>query len=300
MRFDGVVAHSIWTYESVAAARAARGRVPYAIFPHGMLDPWFRRRYPLKHLKKCLYWPIQYPALRDAKRVLFTSALECELAPQSFRPNKWASLVVPYGTNEPPHDVEAQRKAFQEALPQMASRRFLLFLSRIHEKKGCDLLIEAFASIASQHPNVDLVIAGPDKDGLQSKLVAQANGLGIGERIHWPGMLTGDAKWGALRACEAMVLPSHQDNFGVIVAEALACGRPALISNQVNLWPQIEGDGTGLVEPDTLDGTRSLLTRWFGLREEDKAAMAERALPSFKQRYSMRNCGQVIRDLFSH
>jgi glycosyltransferase involved in cell wall biosynthesis len=300
MRFDGVVAHSIWTYESVAAARAARDRVSYAVFPHGMLDPWFKRRYPLKHLKKSVYWPIQYPVLRDAKSVLFTSTLESELAPQSFRPNKWTSLVVPYGTNEPPSNVEAQHLAFQKLLPQVAGRQFLLFLSRIHEKKGCDLLVEAFASVASQHRGVDLMIAGPDKDGLQAKLMALAQRLGIAERIHWPGMLTGDTKWGTLRACEAMILPSHQENFGVIVAEALACGRPALISSQVNLWPQIEEDRTGLVEPDTLDGTRSLLTRWFSLSEEDKAAMTERAIASFKRRYSMRNCATAIRDLFSH
>ena len=298
-RFDGVVAHAMWTYPGLAAARAARGRVPYAVFPHGMLDPWFARRYPLKHLKKYLYWPIQYPALRDAKSVLFTSSLESELAPKSFWPNRWTSLVVPYGTNEPPLDVESQRQAFRALLPQLANRRYLLFLSRIHEKKGCDLLVKSFASVASTHDEIDLVIAGPDKDGLQAKLSALAQKLGIAERIHWPGMLTGAAKWGALRACEAMILPSHQENFGVIVAEAFACGRPALISNQVNLWPQIEEDQTGLVEPDTLNGTRSLLTRWFALAEAEKAAMAERALLAFKKRYSMRNCALAIRDLFS-
>jgi glycosyltransferase involved in cell wall biosynthesis len=298
-RFDGVVIHSVWTYPSVAAAGAARGRVPYAVFPHGMLDPWFKRRYPLKHLKKYLYWPVQYPVLRDAKSVLFTSSLESELAPQSFWPHKWTSLVVPYGTNEPPLNMEAQREAFQALLPQLTGRRLLLFLSRIHEKKGCDLLVEAFASVAAQHRDVDLVIAGPDKDGLQAKLAALAQRLGIAERIYWPGMLTGDAKWGAFRACEAMILPSHQENFGVVVAEALACGRPALISNQVNLWPQVEEDHVGLVEPDTLDGTRSLLTRWFDLSDAGKAEMSARAILSFKKRYSMQNCALAIRNLFS-
>lgn len=298
-QFDGVVVHSVWTYDSLAAANAARGRVPYVVFTHGMLDPWFRKRYPLKHLKKCLYWPIQYPVLRDAKAVLFTAALEAELAPQSFRPNKWTSLVVPYGTNGPPPDPETQRKAFQNLVPSLNDRRFLLFLSRIHEKKGCDLLVEAFAAIAPQHPDVDLVIAGPDQVGLQTKLSELAHSRGIAHRVHWPGMLTGDAKWGALRACEAMVLPSHQENFGVVVAEALACGRPVLISNQVNLWPQIAEDHSGLIEPDSLEGTRSLLQRWFDLTDTQKAAMSERALASFERRYAMRNCALAIRNLFS-
>lgn len=297
-RFDGVVIHALWNYPAFAAARAAKGRVPYAVFTHGMLDPWFNRRYPLKKLKKQIYWPVQYPVLRDARSVLFTSRLESELAPQSFKPNKWTSLVVPYGTNGPPPDVEAQRRAFQARMPQLGGRRFLLFLSRIHEKKGCDLLLDAFATIAPEHSDVDLVIAGPDQEGLQAKLQAQAQRLGISERVHWPGLLTGDAKWGALRNCEAMVLPSHQENFGVVVAEALACGRPVLISDQVNLWPDIVEDSAGLVEPDTLEGTRALLARWLGMSEPEKSAMGGRALTAFNARYSMQNCAFAIRDLF--
>lgn len=297
-RFDGVVAHAMWSYPALAASRAAKGRVPYAVFTHGMLDPWFNRRYPLKKLKKQLYWPIQYPVLRDAKSVLFTSKLESELAPQSFKPNKWTSLVVPYGTNGPPPEVDAQQRAFHERMPELASRRFLLFLSRIHEKKGTDLLVDAFAAIAQDYPEVDLVIAGPDQEGLQTKLTAQTQRLGISQRVHWPGLLTGDAKWGALRACEAMVLPSHQENFGVVVAEALACGRPGLISDQVNLWPDIVEDSAGLVEPDTLDGTRALLERWLHMSAQAQAEMGERALTTFKTRYSMQNCAIAIRNLF--
>ena len=298
-RFDGIVAHAMWSYPAVAVRRAARGRVPYAVFTHGMLDPWFKRRYPLKHLKKRLYWPIQYSVLRDAKAVLFTSRLESELAPLSFRPNQWTSLVVPYGTNGPPPEEEAQSAAFRAILPQLAGRRFLLFLSRIHEKKGCDLLVEAFAAVAPLHPEVDLVIAGPDQTGLQSKLKNRAEHLGVASRIHWPGLLTGSAKWGALRAAEAMILPSHQENFGVVVAEALACARPVLISNQVNIWPDIQEDQSGLIEPDTLEGTRSLLTRWLALSEPEKSAMSARAHATFQARYSMRNCALAVQNLFS-
>lgn len=298
-RYDGVVAHALWTYAGLAASRAARRvGVPYAVFTHGMLDPWFNRRYPLKRIKKQLYWPIQYPVLHHAKAVLFTSEIERDLAPQSFWPHHWNGRVVPYGTSEPPAEPEAQRAAFAALTPQLAERRFLLFLSRIHEKKGCDLLVEAFASVASAHPDVDLVIAGPDRGGLQAKLMAQAERLGVAARVHWPGMLTGAAKWGALRSCEAMVLPSHQENFGVVVAEALACARPVLISNQVNLWPQIEEDRVGLVEPDTREGTRNLLARWLALGEDEKSAMGARALAAFRRRYSMRNCAAAIRNLF--
>ncbi|MBV8113880.1 MAG: glycosyltransferase [Silvibacterium sp.] len=298
-RFDGLLINGVWTFHSLAVGIAARGRVPYVVFTHGMLDPWFRRNYPAKHLKKCLYWPAQYWVLRNAETVLFTSARERDLAPQSFWPNGWKSVVVPYGTGEPPANIEAQGEAWYSLAPGLAGRRYLLFLSRIHEKKGCDLLVQAFARIAADHPDLDLVIAGPDQVGLQAKLQRQAEQLGIAARIHWPGLLTGDPKWGALRNCEAFVLPSHQENFGVVVAEALACGRPVLISDQVNIWPEIEQEGVGLVAPDTLEGTEALLSRWLSLDRASRDAMAARATEVFRRRYSMRSCALAIRDLFA-
>jgi len=297
-RFDGVVINGIWTYHGLAAAIAARGRVPYVVLTHGMLDPWFKRQYPLKHIKKYFYWPVQYWILRQAETVMFTSTLERDLAPQSFWPNYWKSFVVPYGTGEPPADTGAQSEAFYAKLPQLRRRRYVLFLSRIHEKKGCDLLIEAFARVAPAHPDVDLVIAGPDQVGLQSKLQRMAETLGVARRVHWPGLITDDAKWGALRGCDAFILPSHQENFGVVVAEALACGRPVLISNQVNIWPEIEHEGVGLVAPDTLAGTEELLSRWLALGEAERNAMISRTTEVFRKRYSMRSCAIAIKGLF--
>ena len=297
-RFDGVVINSIWTFPSLAAAIAARGRVPYVVFTHGMLDPWFKRTYPLKHFKKCVYWPVQYWILRQAETVMFTSTLERDLAPQSFWPNRWNSLVVPYGTGEPPAATPGQSEALYGKLPRLRSRRYLLFLSRIHEKKGCDLLVEAFARVAPAHPDVDLVIAGPDQIGLQAKLQLQAQNLAIADRVHWPGLMIGDPKWGALRGCEAFILPSHQENFGVAVVEALACGRPVLISNQVNIWPEIEQEEVGLVAPDTLAGTEELLSRWLLLDEAGRNAMMTRATDVFRKRYSMRSGAVAIKELF--
>jgi glycosyltransferase involved in cell wall biosynthesis len=297
-RFDGVVINSIWTYPSVAASNAARGKVPYVVFTHGMLDPYFKRKYPLKHLKKYLYWPIQYPVLRDAERVLFTSPLERDLAPQSFWPNNWKSLVVPYGTGEPAFEPEKQTAAFYEVLPALGGRRYMLFLSRIHEKKGCDLLVQAFANVAKVHPDIDLVIAGPDQEGLVAKLQQMTRDLGIEARVHWPGMLIGDAKYGAMRNSEAFILPSHQENFGVVVAESLACGRPVLISNQVNIWPEIEEEAVGLVAPDTLEGTEELLRKWLAMPIEKQQEMAAKALPVFRRRYSMTSCAAAIKELF--
>jgi len=300
-QYDAIVLNGIWIFPNVAVRSAARraGR-PYAVFPHGGLDPWFNRKYPLKHLKKLLYWPYQYPVLRDARAVFFTTAAERDLAATSFRPNHWNGTPVPYGISDPEGDPAAQIEAFHGKLPALRNRRYLLYLARLHEKKGCDLLLQAFSAIASAYPDVDLVMAGPDQVGLQAKLQRMAQDLGVGSRVHWPGMLSGDIKWGALRAAEVSVLPSHQENFGISVVESLVAGRPVLISNQVNIWPQIEKDQAGLVDDDTPAGTERLLRRWLALSTTEQEAMASSAYPCFERNYSIKETAALIRQLFSN
>jgi glycosyltransferase involved in cell wall biosynthesis len=301
-RFDGMIMNGVWTFPGFALRSAARrAHRPYGIFVHGALDPWFNRTYPLKRLKKLLYWRLQYAVLRDAAAVFFTTKTERDLAGTSFRPNHWKSVIAPLGIVEDEdaiQDPNREVEAFYGELPELRGRHFLLFLARIHEKKGCDLLIEAFARVAVLAPDVQLVMAGPDQVGMQAKLQSRAEQLGIAARVHWPGMIGGEVKWGALRACDALVLPSHQENFGVSVAEALLAGRPVLLSYPVNIWPEIENDGVGLADDDTLEGTVRLLQRWFSLTAAEQAAMAARAQPCFAARFSLERTAATINDVF--
>ncbi len=294
-RFDGVVVHGIWQYQSWGTWRAIHGRKPYVLFPHGMLDPWFKHRYPLKHVKKWLYWKLaEYRVVRDASSVLFTCATEQRLAPKSFRMPAWNAAVVPYGAEMSTGDPQQQTDAFTAVCPAIKGRRFFLYLGRIHPKKGCDLLVDAFAAIAARSPEIDLVMAGPDA-GMRDTLRSRISDAGLKHRVHWPGLVTGDAKWGAFHASEAFVLPSHQENFGIAVAEALGCRRPVLISDQVNIWPEIAEDGAGLVEPDTLEGTRALLERWLALSDAERSEMRLRARACFEARYNLdQNVSELV------
>ena len=297
--YDAILIDGLWFYLGLAVRAAAlRASLPYLVFPHGMLDPWFRRTYPLKHVKKQLFWWLaQSRVLRDAARIIFTTEAEQQLAPQSFWPHRWHGAVVPLGTSRPAGDKQAQQEAFLSAFPALRGRRFLLFLSRIHKKKGCDLLLEAFCEVAAQHPDLDLVLAGPDRDGLRAVLEPIARDKGFGDRVHWPGMLQGDRKWGAFYAAEAFILPSHQENFGIALAEAIACGVPVLISDKINIWHYVTEDGTGFVELDTVAGTLRLLERWLALTLDERAAMVARTDASFERRFSMKNCAAGIRAL---
>jgi glycosyltransferase involved in cell wall biosynthesis len=300
-RFDGVVVNGLWQYCGYAAWRALSGNTPYVVFTHGMLDPYFRYAFPLKHIKKWIYWiPFEYRVLRDAYRVLFTSRAEKRLAEESFSIYKWNAYVVPYGASGPKGDPQIQRQAFFETCPEAKGKRFLLFLGRIHRKKGCDMLIEAFAKVAAGDPDLDLVMAGPDQQLWSAKLKETVAAAGLTLRVHWPGMLKGDAKWGSLFASEAFILPSHQENFGIAVAEALACGRAVLLADKVNIAEEIADYGAGLMELDTPQGTLNLLQRWIGMSLEERAAMSHRAEECFHEHYDMRENAKAIIRLFEN
>ncbi len=297
--YDAVIIHGVWQYHSFGAWCALHKiGVPYYVFTHGMLDPWFKHAYPLKHLKKWLYWPwADYRVLRDARAVLFTSEEERLQARRSFWLYRAREQVVSYGTSAPPQDSLPLRERFLAAHPELRGRRILLFLGRVHEKKGCDLLIRAFAEVASAEPALHLLIAGPDHSGWAARLQHMARELSVAERISWPGMLQADMKWGAFYSAEAFVLPSHQENFGIAVAEALGCGVPALISDKVNIWREVRSHGAGLVESDTVQGTLRLLRGWLDLSSEEREVMGERARELYRTRFTVNAMAQSLLDV---
>jgi glycosyltransferase involved in cell wall biosynthesis len=283
-RFDAVVLHGLWNYSSLGSWRALRkGSTPYYIFAHGMMDPWFRAKYPMKHFAKQAFWTLaEGRVLHDAQAVLFTCDEERIRARGVFKGHSYTERVVLFGTADPEGDPEMQKLAFWSAFPGLKDRRFLLYLGRIHPKKGCDLLIQAFAELAPELPaDLDLVIAGPDQVGWVPELRSLARKRGISARIHWPGMLKGDVKWGAYRNAEAMILPSHQENFGFVVVEAMACSTPVLVSDKVNIWREVEASQAGLVETDTLDGTRNLIRRFHTLSASEWVELSRNARSGF-------------------
>jgi glycosyltransferase involved in cell wall biosynthesis len=160
-------------------------------------------------------------------------------------------------------------------------------MGRLHPKKGCDLLLEAYAATLAKDPAWRLVFAGPDAVHWQQELAARAHASGITEQIVWTGMLRDSVKWSAFAAAEVFALPSHQENFGIAVAESLACGVPVLISNAVNIWREIEAANAGLVAADTVEGTTSLLAQWQQLPEAKRAAMRRNAYECFEQHFDI-------------
>jgi glycosyltransferase involved in cell wall biosynthesis len=298
--YDAIVVNGLWNYASYGSWRALhKSNVPYFVFTHGMLDPWFNETYPTKTFFKKIFWRLfEHKVLRDARGVMFTCEEERQLASTSFSPYVAREYVVGYGTRDIEGDPASQRTAFETLLPEIKGCKFILFLSRIHPKKGVDLLIKAFARHAAAFPELDLVIAGPDQTGSKAELQTLAKELGVDNRIYWPGMLSGDAKWGAFRLSEFFVLPSHQENFGIVVAEAMALRKPVLITNKVNIWREIAADNAGKVVNDDLEEIANGLKKMYELTPKQREIVGRNARKCFATRYDLEENAMQLLELF--
>ena len=295
--YDVVVIHGLWLYHSHATIKAIKkfrknNDIAPKVFvmPHGMLDPYFQfaKERRVKALRNTIYWRlIENRVINEADGVLFTCEEELLLARTTF-PNYHPTreINVGYGIQTPPIFESAMQEAFRLQVPAWNQEPFLLFLSRIHHKKGVDLLIDAYLTLEKEIDHLpQLIIAGPGLDEDYGKeMLVKAGGS---KNIIFPGMLSGKTKWGAFYLSEAFVLPSHQENFGIAVAEALACEKAVLISTKVNIWREIEKGKGGLTAEDNALGTLSLLKSWLKLSSKEKAEMSKAAKKVFAEHFTI-------------
>jgi glycosyltransferase involved in cell wall biosynthesis len=239
-----------------------------------------------------------YPPLRDADAVCFTCEQERLLARQSFWLYHCNEVVVNYGTQGIPDPSHDYASPFLDAHPAIAGRERFLFLGRVAPKKAPDLILRAIARLQCEGlwdpATMVLVLAGPAQGAYAISLQHLAARLGISSSIHWTGMITGDQKWGAFQSASAFLLPSHQENFGIAVAEALSCSIPVLLSPAVNIAADIAADGAALLEPDTTAGVTRLLRRWLLLSPAERTAMATNARRCFEARYAITNASSSL------
>lgn len=321
-RFDAVIIHGLWLYTSYATTKAFKQHLSSGksnhpniirlfVMPHGMLDPYFQKAAGrrLKALRNWLYWKaIESKVIETCDKVLFTTQTELLLARQTFTPYKPKSEKnIGFGIQNPPVFDHNNEHSLSRLFPQIADKRYLLFISRIHPKKGIDLLVEAYIDIlhsaASKNiPALDelplLVVAGPGADSpFGQALVRKVEDSEIASsKIFFIGMVTGPAKWQVFYGCEAFVLNSHQENFGIAVAEALACNKPVLISDQVNIWREIDAAEAGFVAPDTKEGTKEVLLKWLALNAEQKQQISARAKHCFNSHFTIQSAvGNLVK-----
>jgi glycosyltransferase involved in cell wall biosynthesis len=224
---DVVHNHGVWLAANYYARRAAvKAGKPLVISPRGMLEDWSLRRAVVRKFvawqlfeRKNLESAALFHATADSEAEAIKTALRIKMKIKIKEPR---IVVAPNGVDIP--ERIPNREALEARFPKMMGKKWILFMSRVHPKKGLLELAKAWMQIRESNPGWELVIAGPEQDkGYAERLKKEG-----GREVVWTGELRGEEKWAALGHAEFLVLPSHSENFGIVVAESLAAGRPAL------------------------------------------------------------------------
>ena len=248
----GVHIHGLWEQSTAVAAGTARTcGVPYLISAHGMLEPWALAN---KRLKKLVYAALIERT--NVERAACLHALTLAEAQHFIRFGAQSPIaVIPNGVDIP---AERDPGAFFQRYPALAAKRIVLFLARLHPKKGLDLLAESWAALASDWPDAHLVIAGPDSEGTQARTERLLEHHNLAHTVTFAGMLSGAIKWSALAAAEAFVLPSFSEGLSVGVLEAMGMGLPVIVTTPCNMPVVLEQRAGWEMEPAVAPLTRAL------------------------------------------
>jgi len=243
-QFNLIHTHGLYLYPTMMAGRYARRfGVPYIIQPHGVLDPFMRKRHRVR--KAAYAWLTERRNLHGASAIHYTSNAERELA--SSLGLRARPFVVPLGIDLDEFSALPPRGTFRRAYPTLQGSQIVLFMGRFAEKKGLDLLIPAFAAVAAGNDRAYLILAGPDDEGYGSKVDQMIRRFGLEGRVIRPGMVTGQQRLALLTDADVWVLPSYSENFGHAVVEAMASGLPVVITDRVNIHEAVSAADAGLV-----------------------------------------------------
>lgn len=282
--FDLVHVHGLYRFPPTYAAWQARKQeVPYIIRPHGSLDPFLYGKSSRSVALKRLYerW-FDLPNLHAAGAIHYTAEEERERA--AYLKLHAPSFVIPNGVDWQLFEKLPERGSFRSA-HKLGDTPLILFLGRLHLTKGLDILIPAFDAVRRTVPDAQLAIVGPENDDYGQKVRGWVRERGLDETVHFIGHLDSADVIQAYVDADVFVLPSYTENFGMTVVEAMACGRPVVISDQVNIHREVSAAGAGLVTRcDAIEVAQTLI----GLLNDAgrRCAMGEAGRRMVQERYT--------------
>jgi glycosyltransferase involved in cell wall biosynthesis len=287
----GVHIHGIWEAHCMIAADMARSsRRPYMISAHGMLEGWALDH---KRFKKALYAALS--ERRRLQRAVCLRALSADEVNDYRRLGLTNPVVVIPNSVDPPAGIGA--KLFWEAHPELLRKRIVLYLGRLHPKKGLPLLLQAWSRKAQKSEDLHLVIAGPDSEGTRALLETMTDELNLRSSVTFTGMLTGEYKWSALAAAKLFVLPSYSEGFSVAVLEALAMGVPAIVTVPCHI-PEVSTHDCGWVVPPEVGELEGALNEFLELSRDDLARLGERGRRLVRQRFHPSVVGKQMAQVY--
>jgi glycosyltransferase involved in cell wall biosynthesis len=290
---DAVHLHGLWQGHSRRGSRAARRYgVPYLIAAHGMAEPWALRQ---KAWKKQVY-----TALIEGRNLRRASCLHALSRPEVAHLRALAPKtpigLVPNGVDLAPFDDLPSRAVLEAEFPELAGKFVLLFLARLHVKKGLDLLAQALAAVKGEHPEVHLLLAGPD-DGALGPFLNQADALGLASKITYLGHVSGERARLAWASADAFTLPSYSEGFSMAILEALAASRPSLITDACH-FPELARAEGGLVVPPTVEGVTLGLRDLLERSADQRAELGRRGRALVEREYTWDRQGERLAELY--
>lgn len=288
---DIVQIHGLWEHHCImAGVLARRHHKPVVISAHGMLERWAIRN---KEWKK---WPysllIERPNLRRAAVLRALTRAEVDDYRRFGLSNP--IVIVPNGVEMVP---KANPELFLSAWPKLRGHRLVLYLSRIHYKKGVDLLVNAWAKITAQFPDVHLIVAGPDFENTQPSIERLVSELSISEKVTFTGPVYGDLKASLLSAASLFVLPSHSEGFSMAILEALASSLPVIITKGCN-FPEVATSGAGWIISPVLGELECSLREALESSPSELDSRGQRGLQLVQDDYSWLRIGQQMADVY--
>ena len=291
-RVDGVHVHGLWEQSTAISARAARRScTPYVLSAHGMLDRWALNH---KRFKKMVY-----AALSERNNVRRAACLHALTHAEAQDYRRFGATqpvaVIPNGVAVP---ATSDGELFFGRFPSLRQKRIVLFLSRLHSKKGLDILAQAWGAVSKQHPDAHLVLAGPDFEDTQAAVEKSLAALGASQSVLFAGMLDHQAKWSALGAAECFVLPSYSEGLSVATLEAMGSGLPVIITHQCNL-PEVSKFGAGwTIQPDAKQLAQAL-TDMLSNSQSTNRSIGENGRRLVKQNYSWPLIGRQMSEVYA-
>jgi glycosyltransferase involved in cell wall biosynthesis len=298
--FDAILIHGVWGNAlRGVASESFRAGTPYLVFPHGTLDRWsmtqsalrkrlalalFGTRSMLNRATGLLYGTLD--EVDEAKRLGFTS-------PSYVVPNGIELGIMPER-----RDREQARRTLAERFPPVSRwDRTVLFFARLHPKKGLDMLVEAFATVAARNPRTGILAAGIAQDAeYEAAIRRRIEELGLRDQVIVTTELTGSGGKVALEAADVFALPSHQEGFSMAIIEAMGAGLPVLITDRCHL-NQVEGWGAGVVTAPTVEGLARGLERILGCSGQELARMGSNGCEVVRSTYTWTHVASRISEV---
>lgn len=288
--------HGLWMFPNHYARQVAvASRIPLVISPRGMVEQWSLGR---SRWKKWVVWHV-FEKVNLASAALFHATSQAEAASLRALGLRQPIAVIPNGIEIPEPGAVGDRALLEQKFPELRGRRWLLFLSRLHPKKGVLELLRVWHRLHGQFPGWHLVLAGPELDGYRATVSAAVNDLHLSAHVTLTGMLADELKDSAWAGAELFVLPTYSENFGLSIAEALAHGCPALTTHGAP-WRGLTEQRCGWWIEMTEAELAAALTAALQLPAEEHRAMGDRGREWMRRDFSWAGIAQHMEAAYAH